>query len=72
MLLRRERLVKSLPQSTIYLNVPNVGCAQGNRVYLRSDFGQEMESGSYPLPHSKALRADFRRQLAARSALDCG
>jgi len=39
---------------------------------LRSNLAQEMESGSYPQPQSKALRADFRRLLAARSALDCG
>jgi len=43
-----------------------------NRANLRSNLAQEMESGSYPPPHSKALLADFRRHLAARSALDCG
>ncbi|MDZ4857338.1 MAG: hypothetical protein SGI88_00005, partial [Candidatus Hydrogenedentes bacterium] len=29
--------------------------SQANRAQLRSDLAQEMESGSYPPPHSKAL-----------------
>jgi len=30
---------------------------------LRSYLTQEMESGSYSLPHSKALRAEFGQRL---------